>query len=127
MKISKAKDTYDDYKIEQVSFEQLKAIKDALAKLPGATADELRANIEWSLERLPKPGQDEDAAEETEKDTPTAPEVKPAGEKPRAEPTPKEQADDSLDGDLSREFPDLGLPDLPDPDEVEVEDRPATV
>ncbi len=119
MKISKAKDTYDDYKIEQVSFKQLEAIKDALAKSSGADADELRANIEWSLERLPSPGQEEDDLKkdaESEKSEELPEPTAKASEAPRA--MPGQDAGMGMDTADNTEFPDLGLPDLPDPDEM---------
>lgn len=133
MKISKTKDTFNDYKIEQVSYRQLEELRDALKGRPGADADELRANLEWSLARLPKPGEEE---EEPAKKDEAGGEVKP---------TPAPQAggagagseaglggEDDLGFEIvsqgkplkpARPAPereldvDLQLPDLPDPDE----------
>ncbi len=122
MKISKAKDTYDDYKIEQVSFKQLEAIKNALAKSSGADADELRANIEWSLERLPSPGQEEDDLKKDDETEELPEPTAKSTEAPRV--VPGQDTDMDADTADNLEFPDLGLPDLPDPGETP--SRPST-
>ena len=128
MKISKTKDTFDDYKIEQISFRQIQVMLDNLSDAVGADADELRANLEWSLERLPKPGQSEEDLEP--KDGEAAPDKKPGGKtedlespvpapSPAPEPgsTPAPAADDigGAEDDLDIPGLSLGLPDLPEP------------
>lgn len=67
MIIKKKKGTYNDYDC-QLSFGQLQAIKDALARdHADPLSDELYAELEWYLQNVPGPGEDEQdikAAEE---------------------------------------------------------------
>ena len=103
MKISKVKQSYDDYKVE-LSWIELNSIVDGLRGTggKGVVADELLAGFEWNLERLPKPGEDEDEDEGSE----------PKGDNLKELPAPPEEAED-----------DLGTPVLPD-DEFEVKKSP---
>jgi hypothetical protein len=70
VKISKAKDTFNDYKVE-LSWGQLNAIYNALEQNHAdPLADELFAELGWYLQNVPGPGEDEEeykAAKEAEK------------------------------------------------------------
>jgi len=64
MKIDKVKDTYGDYKVV-LTFGQLKAIQDALqSSKKEPVSDELLKELEYYMDKLPKPGEDEDEDEE---------------------------------------------------------------
>ena len=65
MKISKKTETFDMYSLE-LSYSQLLSVQAAL-KLHHAdpVADELSHGVDWSLERLPRPGEDERKDDDT--------------------------------------------------------------
>jgi hypothetical protein len=64
MKISKAKETFNDYKVE-LSWGQLNAIYKALEQdHADPLADELFAELGWYLENVPGPGEDEEEYKE---------------------------------------------------------------
>lgn len=64
MKISKAKETFNDYKVE-LSWGQLNAIHRALEQdHADPLADELFAELGWYLENVPGPGEDEEEYKE---------------------------------------------------------------
>ena len=66
MKITKKKGSFDDYTLE-VSYGELGEIRDALSKAHNnAIADELYRGILWSMERVPRPGEEEDGEKETD-------------------------------------------------------------
>ena len=63
MKLDKIKNCYNDYKLE-LSWGQIEAIAAALAQNHSdPLADELFAEWQWYMERVPGPGEDEEAAE----------------------------------------------------------------
>jgi len=63
MQVKKKKGSFNDYELN-MSWGELEAIRDALSQHhTGPIADELFAGIIWSMERLPKPGEDEDSKE----------------------------------------------------------------
>lgn len=67
MKIEKIKKTYNDYKLE-LSWGQVEAIAAALEQNHAdPLADELFAEWQWYMERVPGPGEDEDAWEAQQK------------------------------------------------------------
>lgn len=67
MKLEKIKKTYNDYKLE-VSWGQVEAIAAALeANHADPLADELFAEWKWYMERVPGPGEDEEAWEAQQK------------------------------------------------------------
>ncbi len=67
MKLEKIKKTYNDYKLE-LSWGQVEAIAAALeANHANAVGDELYAEWKWYMERVPGPGEDEDAWEAQQK------------------------------------------------------------
>ncbi len=67
MKLEKIKKTYNDYKLE-LSWGQVEAIGAALEQNHSdPLADELFAEWQWYMERVPGPGEDEDAYEAQQK------------------------------------------------------------
>lgn len=67
MKLEKIKKTFNDYKLE-VSWGQVEAIAAALeANHADPLADELFAEWKWYMERVPGPGEDEEAWEAEQK------------------------------------------------------------
>lgn len=67
MKLEKIKKTYNDYKLE-LSWGQVEAIAAALeANHADPLADELFAEWKWYMERVPGPGEDEEAWEAQQK------------------------------------------------------------
>lgn len=67
MKLEKIKKTFGDYKLE-LSWGQIEAIGAALeANHSDSLADELYAEWKWYAERVPGPGEDEDAWEAQQK------------------------------------------------------------
>lgn len=67
MKLEKIKKTYNDYKLE-VSWGQVEAIAAALEQNHAdPLADELFAEWQWYMERVPGPGEDEEAFEQQQK------------------------------------------------------------
>jgi|MudIll2142460700_1097286.scaffolds.fasta_scaffold135474_2 hypothetical protein len=67
MKLEKIKKTYNDYKLE-LSWGQVEAIAQALeANHADPLADELFAEWKWYMERVPGPGEDEEAWEAQQK------------------------------------------------------------
>lgn len=68
MEIKKKKGSFNDYDLS-MSFGELEAIRDALAsRHTGPIADELYAGIVWSMERLPKPGEEDEDVKKGEED-----------------------------------------------------------
>ena len=64
MKIKKEEAAFNTYKLD-LSYGELLAIRDALeAKHAGVVADEVYAGLNWYLERLPKPGEEEEDEKE---------------------------------------------------------------
>lgn len=60
MIVKKKPNTYNTYTLENVSFGELIAIRDALVeKGSDSLTDEMAAAINWSLENIPLPGEDE--------------------------------------------------------------------
>ena len=60
MKIKKKADTYNTYTIDDVSFGEMVAIRNALKTTSSdALTDEISATIDWSLDNIPLPGEDE--------------------------------------------------------------------
>lgn len=67
MKLEKIKKTYNDYKLE-LSWGQVEAIAAALAQNHSdPLADELYAEWQWYMERVPGPGEDEEEIEAQQK------------------------------------------------------------
>lgn len=65
MKISKQSGSYDLYRAE-LSWAELNAVIGSLdASGTGAVSDELLAGFKWYMEKLPKPGEEEDDEKET--------------------------------------------------------------
>lgn len=66
MQIKKVKNSYNDYDC-QISFGQLQAIKNALARdHADPLADELYAELEWYIQNVPGPGESEDDIKKAE-------------------------------------------------------------
>lgn len=66
MKIDKISGQYDAYKME-LSYGQLEAIRDSLSQHEGhVIADELTHAIQWYLDKLPRPGEDEKSKDNEE-------------------------------------------------------------
>jgi hypothetical protein len=64
MEIKKKSSTFDTY-VAELSYGELMAMRDSLAKShTGPVADDLYQGVQWHLEKLPKPGEDEDKGEE---------------------------------------------------------------
>ena len=67
MKLEKIKKTYNDYKLE-LSWGQVEAIAAALSQNHSdPLADELFAEWQWYMERVPGPGEDEEEIEAEQK------------------------------------------------------------
>jgi len=67
MKLEKIKKTYNDYKLE-LSWGQIEAIAQALSQNHSdPLADELYAEWQWYMERVPGPGEDEEEIEAQQK------------------------------------------------------------
>lgn len=67
MKLEKIKKTYNDYKLE-LSWGQIEAIAQALSQNHSdPVADELHAEWQWYMERVPGPGEDEEEIEAQQK------------------------------------------------------------
>jgi len=67
MKLEKIKKTYNDYKLE-LSWGQVEAIAAALGQNHSdPLADELYAEWQWYMERVPGPGEDEEQIEDQQK------------------------------------------------------------
>lgn len=67
MKLEKIKKTYNDYKLE-LSWGQVEAIAAALSQNHSdPLADELYAEWQWYMERVPGPGEDEEEIEAEQK------------------------------------------------------------
>lgn len=79
MEIKKKNESYNTYTLT-LSFGQMEAILNALATdHTGPVADELYAELEWYMSRLPKPGEDEKEEKAEAGGEPEGAEV-PAGE-----------------------------------------------
>ena len=118
MKISKAKFkgswTFDDYELE-LSFQQLLAIKNALATdHSDPISDELFAQLDFYLANLPGPGEDPDSLKKAEDAAASGLDSPEASEKPSPRSSP---ADDLLPR------PDA-VPDLPPSEEPTAVDEP---
>lgn len=67
MKLEKIKKTYNDYKLE-LSWGQIEAIAQALSQNHSdPVSDELHAEWQWYMERVPGPGEDEEEIEAQQK------------------------------------------------------------
>lgn len=120
MQIKKKSETFNDYTLN-CSYGELEALKDALAKNhTGPIADTLYAGLLWELERLPKPGEEEDKkgegegaddmpsplkAEKPEAPKPPAERPAPPALKPGPQDLESDQADEFTMADLDRELP----------------------
>jgi hypothetical protein len=63
VKIKKTSQSFDEYTVD-LSWGQLTAIRDALIRSHAdPIKDEILNNINWSMDRLPKPGEDKDDKE----------------------------------------------------------------
>src|SRR3990167_1632587 len=96
----------------ELSYSQLLAVQNALrVHHADVVADELAHGVDWSLERLPRPGEDRDEKEDDQVAGPTY---------------PRQDDPDDHEFDLPDEFDidseDRGLP-APDDDEEEVDDN----
>ena len=111
MKISKAKyhgqPTYNDYDVE-LSWGQLLAIKNALATDHASPiADELFAELDFYLQQLPGPGEDEESLKAAEEADKTG-----LGEAPPSDQQPLSKADELLPAPGEEE---MGGPEGPAP------------
>lgn len=122
MKLEKVKNSYNDYKLE-LSWGQVEAIASALAQNHSdPLADELYAEWQWYMERVPGPGEDEEelkakqkSDEEGDLDIPMPP--------GHAAGTPPETGDEDIATPSEEEMksvkPPAGLPEEPEEFESE--------
>lgn len=91
IQMSKAKGTYNTYKLE-LSYGQIMAIRQALeAKHDDPIADELLAMFDYYMRELPGPGEDEEAAKKQSEDAKAAEDDFPI-------PMPPEDEGDGVEG-----------------------------
>lgn len=129
MKLEKIKKTYNDYKLE-LSWGQVEAIAAALEQNHAdPLADELYAEWKWYMERVPGPGEDEEAYEAQQKaaegggqpgevegeDLPIPmPPGSPAGTPPEgSEEEPSFPPEEGEEAPEAEGGPDMGLPEEP--------------
>ena len=68
MKITKVTDQYDIYRLE-LSYSQIVAVLNAMSDShSGPVADELYAALKWNMDRVLKPGEEEEKNEDGDKD-----------------------------------------------------------
>lgn len=133
MRVTKIKDSYNDYKVE-MSFGQLQAIKNALANdHSDPLSDELYAELEWYLQNVPGPGESEDDLKAAEEAGKTGLDQAPPGDQPvgpgasaadQLLPAPEDEMGSEGEGELPPEGEGEGEP-LPPDDGLGEEPPPA--
>lgn len=134
MKLEKIKKTYNDYKLE-LSWGQIEAIANALSQNHSdPLADELFAEWQWYMERVPGPGEDEEeleaeakAAEEGAVEGEDIPVAMPPGRSAGTPPEGGEEIGPPSEEEMAAAEGggEMGLPE-PEPGEVETETETET-